>query len=237
MTTDLLLSRTTEASFVPTDLNTVLWLDPIDAATVTTTTSGSDELIDQVNDKSGLSNHAIGTGTGRPKYVSGEIDFTGGATGFALTNNIQESVLNLFYLIRTTDTRWLFFSIGGSNHGLVANSGNTSTFLTSNFGSPTFYKDGNLQSYANRGAAYTALSTGNLVMAETIAADSTSWTIPFNIGNHPFGFDIEGECVEIVLVAGSITTLERQKMEGYLAHKHGLTGSLDVTHPYKTTAP
>lgn len=41
-----------------------------------------------------------------------------------------------------------------------------------------------------------------------------------------------------VLIGTTIpTTLERQKLEGYLAHRWGLTGNLDVAHPYKSSPP
>jgi hypothetical protein len=46
-----------------------------------------------------------------------------------------------------------------------------------------------------------------------------------------------GGIAEIVIVHGDISTGTRQKLEGYLAHKWGLTGSLPGGHPYKTNAP
>jgi len=33
---------------------------------------------------------------------------------------------------------------------------------------------------------------------------------------------------------GSLTDADRQKIEGYLAHKFGLTGKLASDHPYKS---
>jgi hypothetical protein len=42
---------------------------------------------------------------------------------------------------------------------------------------------------------------------------------------------------EIVLVSSVITITNRQKLEGYLAHKWGLTANLPSDHPYKTVAP
>jgi hypothetical protein len=41
----------------------------------------------------------------------------------------------------------------------------------------------------------------------------------------------------LVLADGTETTTERQKIEGYEAHKWGLTGNLDAGHPYKNSAP
>jgi hypothetical protein len=43
-----------------------------------------------------------------------------------------------------------------------------------------------------------------------------------------------GQIKEIVVVSDNT---DRQKIEGYLAHKWGLTDSLPVDHPYKTSPP
>jgi hypothetical protein len=42
---------------------------------------------------------------------------------------------------------------------------------------------------------------------------------------------------EFIVAEGVVSTAIRQKLEGYLAHKWGLTGSLPSGHPYKTTVP
>ena len=36
---------------------------------------------------------------------------------------------------------------------------------------------------------------------------------------------------------GTVDLTERQKIEGYLAHKWGLAANLPADHPYKTEAP
>ena len=48
---------------------------------------------------------------------------------------------------------------------------------------------------------------------------------------------LNGSIAEVVFTNGKQSTTDRQKMEGYLAHKWGLTGNLSASHPYKTTAP
>jgi hypothetical protein len=45
------------------------------------------------------------------------------------------------------------------------------------------------------------------------------------------------ELSEIVVTHSTMTTTDRQKLEGYLAHKWGLTANLPIAHPYKTTSP
>jgi hypothetical protein len=46
-----------------------------------------------------------------------------------------------------------------------------------------------------------------------------------------------GALGEMLVVIGEVTTANRQRIEGYLAHRWGLTGSLAGDHPYKTQAP
>jgi hypothetical protein len=47
----------------------------------------------------------------------------------------------------------------------------------------------------------------------------------------------QGTISELVSYNLSLTTSDRQKIEGYLAWKWGLTGSLPSTHPYKNSRP
>jgi len=47
----------------------------------------------------------------------------------------------------------------------------------------------------------------------------------------------DGIVGEIIVVDGISTIENRQKIEGYLAHKWGLTGNLPSNHPYKTKKP
>ncbi|MCU0273940.1 MAG: fibronectin type III domain-containing protein, partial [Acidimicrobiales bacterium] len=48
---------------------------------------------------------------------------------------------------------------------------------------------------------------------------------------------LNGAMSEIVLVAADLSTADRQRLEGYLAHKWGTTASLPTGHPYKTVPP
>jgi trimeric autotransporter adhesin len=48
---------------------------------------------------------------------------------------------------------------------------------------------------------------------------------------------MNGKMSEVVMVSSTLPTDDRQKLEGYLAWKWGLTANLPVDHPYKTTPP
>ena len=67
------------------------------------------------------------------------------------------------------------------------------------------------------------------------AADSTKPVLLGKVsdGTIPFG----GELAEVVLVGREVSLSERQKIEGYLANKWGLTIFLPSDHPYRDRAP
>ena len=56
-------------------------------------------------------------------------------------------------------------------------------------------------------------------------------------GNHNGSNFPDGSLRELIVWNESIPNSERQKLEGYLAHKWGLEGNLDVSHPYKLEPP
>jgi hypothetical protein len=62
-------------------------------------------------------------------------------------------------------------------------------------------------------------------------ANSTGGTPPQD------GFYLNGSVNEILVYLGSMTSTQRQTVEGYLAWKWGLQASLPGTHPYSSAAP
>lgn len=55
-------------------------------------------------------------------------------------------------------------------------------------------------------------------------------------GNKNSGY-ITGQFAEALIVESDITSATRQRIEGYLAHKWGLTSLLENGHPYKNFSP
>jgi hypothetical protein len=49
------------------------------------------------------------------------------------------------------------------------------------------------------------------------------------------GYDVD--IAESVYVNAVVSTADRERLEGYLAHKWGLTANLPSSHPYKSSAP
>jgi hypothetical protein len=99
---------------------------------------------------------------------------------------------------------------------------------------------------APRGATGAYRTNGNLLQSTTSNVGTSTMDVsgpPVRIGaysnsdNNPIGW-FNGTISELILISGALVgTLERQKLEGYLAHKWGLEASLPVGHPYKTTGP
>ena len=67
------------------------------------------------------------------------------------------------------------------------------------------------------------------------AADNAN---TLNVGGTPaVGSVFSGEMAELILIKGAVSTGERQKIEGYLAHRYGVQSNLPVSHPYRNNPP
>lgn len=71
----------------------------------------------------------------------------------------------------------------------------------------------------------------------TINAPLGTGGTPLQVGSFNGGFFMDGKIAEIVLLPSVISLSDRQKAEGYLAHKWGFAGNLDAGHPYKSAPP
>lgn len=96
------------------------------------------------------------------------------------------------------------------------------------------YGGGTMLSHLNgsqtfSGSASTAGNTSNTAAAFPLAIGATVAGSPSDAA------DID--LAAVVIGNFNLTTTERQKLEGWAAHKYGLTASLPSGHPYKTTAP
>ena len=103
---------------------------------------------------------------------------------------------------------------------------------------------------ANTGSFFTLIKTGSGAGTAHVAGTlNNTFTIQgsglsntpslgsaFILGQYP-GLFYNGKMAEIIISNYSWDTSERQQVEGYLAHKWGLTSSLPNDHPYKSTAP
>jgi hypothetical protein len=232
-----------------------LWLDAEDTASITL--NGSN--VSQWNDKSGNNRHVSqGVAASQPAYS---------ATGFNNKPTIQHDGVNDFLLADTTAQAIgsqaftllgairfpTSISIGSYIISLRETSGQSMTrgylYRTSN----TF-----LSAWGDPFAAAPSIpvvdGTNNILgvqrrtggVAENfvngVAGGSITATFPSPFGRMSLGALLQGEFTdswfsEVVISTGTMTTTDRQKLEGYLAWKWALEANLPVDHPYKTTPP
>lgn len=245
-------------AFAPDDLSSlVLWLDAADVATITK--DGSNNVSDW-NDKSSNEAHATQTSSSqKPDYESSginsqgslrfdgsndELDIPGlmGITGsqnrsvFAVFQQDHTGSDHAIISLGTSSTRQSYhLVVRGSDNlgvGLWADDYNSATLSPGTAaaqaaaildgttrGDITLYLDGSPEVATGTGVVNTA-NPGSSRIGST----------------HGFS-EFDGLIAEVIVYASALSTTDRQKVEGYLAHKWGIIGSLPSGHPYKSTAP
>ena len=227
-----------------------IWLDANDAASITI---DNYYTADEWRDKSGNERH-VSNQVGDPqtglRTINGlnVIDFTSSRMA---TSSIASWLNNTSYTIIAVtqfdnNTQAFMGTEGGGNNQIMHHGYMGSNWTLSQFGG------GNGTSWT------TSLSSTTPVLSVTTAAHPTfeAWingtslgintasstqlsaTGPFNIGRPEsdggWGY-YDGTIAEIIIISDEITSVKRQKIEGYLAHKWGLEGNLPSNHPYATS--
>ena len=144
----------------------------------------------------------------------------------------------------------------GSLNGEFINFGfENSSFSAGRLGSSTYRRAANTAQILNTKNSTSGtflFANGSQVNLNITSQITTSTnTAPSNIGYavdsdlHFGAIRVSGSLLyspaikfaEIVVSSTLLSTANRQKLEGYLAHKWGLTADLTGDHPYKTTVP
>jgi hypothetical protein len=124
------------------------------------------------------------------------------------------------YAFYATNSSW--YSSAGTSAGHKIISATSSANSGSNVGTTTTYtvNGTNATLTSTAGSNYGTIGTG------------------YTIGGFQGGvLRLNGTVAEAVAFPALVDTLTRQKMEGYLAHKWGLTANLPGDHPYKVNPP
>jgi len=243
------------ALWTPADITTALWLDAADSSTITE----SGGAVSQWNDKSGNSRHVSQSTAGnRPVVATASLNSLNTIL-FTQTSILSESIKELrsisaytanrgsiFVALKPASSQQTFGSVFQSRQqGLegfrAAPSPNNQNTVTTGIDTTvgringtsisSFSATGNFHAYA----ANTALILG----AVHPAASNISfiWSIGRDQVGGSDGRGFNGEVAEVVVVSQIDTTATHERIEGYLAHKWGLTAGLPNDHPYKTAAP
>lgn len=236
--------------WTPAQITTELWFDADDASTITL--NGSN--VSQWDDKSGNGRHATqGVAAQQPVYTENAINgnpsltFANTAKSLLMASSVfttnpkvfivlksttgsqaqvplrlQGSINEFLFVLNATSSNQVYFTRRGLEQRPVTHTvTNTTIYFADLF--PTsigdYYINGTLATKQNNIG-----NAGGNANTNVIGADA---------GNaNRFQGDL-AECI----VLSSIDTDTRQLIEGYLAHKWGLTSNLPADHPYKNSAP
>jgi len=246
------------AYWTPALLTTENWYDAADTATITDTAG----VVSQWDDKSGNANHLTAVGSSiftdrRTRNSSNVMDIEEGSY-FRKTAYQLPADCSIFMMAGidavSVNTDALFAIRGGLSQNFQFDSGDTvgdqdqffarfnqTGIGTTNTFSPTTDQKGpsiyELIFDLNGGSDLEVYIDGSSfgTTAYTAQCGANSELLLFT--NRSLSQFPDGCIAEFIVVPSVISTTDRQKMEGYLAWKWGLTAQLDVSHPYKTSRP
>ena len=244
----------------PSLISTALWLDAADASTVT----ASSGLVDEWRDKSGNARHASGTTTARPAYASTTLNGKNTLTFDGSNDRLVTSAVSLhtglysvFAVARAATASTILMvcsqdqsTSSSTRNGqyICTNSATPESIAFDNAGSAftatatSTVTNWNSYSAIRESALITLFANGNTGTGVAITGTAASNANPMTIGSREsnagtFNNHWNGDIAEIIFLASAATTGTRQRIEGYLAHKWGLTASLPAGHPYKANSP
>ena len=255
--------RSSTSIWTPAELpNLALWLDAADSSTITL--NGS--TVSQWNDKSGNARHASQpTAANQPTYTAnglngkpvvtfdGSNDFMTFQTAFGTVTEFNAVIVwrtdasgvgNFDYLYQIGDgSNALSLNAASPNAGVFNGNyyGLSSGVSAVDFNTPAVFNAATITSHRiGAGTAHNFWVNGS---ARTVPAwlqslnvdSSTSGLGRYINGNSHF---LQGYIAEIVFVNNTtLSTADRQLLEGYLAWKWGTAAFLPSGHPYKTNPP
>jgi hypothetical protein len=223
----------------PEYLETLVWLDASDKQTIILNESNT---IDQWSDKSGNGNHFTVPSTWNSPSV-----FEKGINNLDVIRFVKASKHGLgrarpgnhisFHVVlqrQSADPDSILLSNGGSSGNYWACMANNTSAGSADISSLITYFDGTLISNPNRGQFRTSVN-GRIAMWSF--SGSLSWTNFYLGGYNNSSWYLTADLAEIIITDGVLSTEDRQKIEGYLAHKWAITANLPSDHPYKTSKP
>jgi hypothetical protein len=246
-----------EALWTPANITTQLWLDASDSATITLV-SGA---VSQWNDKSGNNRHATQTvSASRPTVATAALNGLDGlnfdgsndfleTVGYIACNNSSSNTVVLAVSESSGTGRrgimgtrpaanaegWFLSYLSGSTaNPAVVFTGVSGASAIGSFRTPDIL---GFQKTATTCQIISFLNTPNTPTTMTLIPVSSIEST--KIGREmtgQAGESLLGKIYEIIEIPTIDATI-RQKAEGYLAHKWGLTANLPSDHPYKTNPP
>jgi len=251
----LAISGSTNAAWTPSSITTRLWLDMDDQTTFTSSSGNVTQIADKsgnsytFNAVSGSTLTAVNTSQNNKNIL--RFDNNSDATSYRSIAFSSTAVHKWFFVVKVTAS--------DSHDALVSFTKNNPTLQILLFnlsGSGTFSGDW----YFNPGSNITSNSTNllNQWVILSMELDIPNNRVTASLNTTPYATNVNQSGLSTmgtgsirlndyqnnadsdwgeVIFTEDATQSNSDKIEGYLAHKWGLTSDLPSNHPYKTTAP
>jgi hypothetical protein len=240
--------------WTPAAITTAVWLDAADSSTITTVSSA----VSQWNDKSGNNRHFTQTTASKQPTVNSAFINNNNTILFSPLNTSNSEIKELtassyvasrgsiFIVLRPGAAQQANASVfqsrasglEGFRAGVVPNNQNT---VTTSIANSVGRINGTEISTFSASALFHTYSANQTLILGAVYPAASSVTVQWGVGRdlspNPDGRGFVGNVAEIVVLAQIDVLTTHQRIEGYLAHKWGITSNLPFDHPYKNTAP
>ena len=220
-------------AFDVNDLSPALWLDAADASTITETGG----KVSQWDDKSGNNNHLSQSNSSyQPQYNPTQLNGQGGVDFHQNKKLFSSDTPTIKYVITVIEAQSATWT--GFHSMLDGRSGRIGGLRQS--GQTGFHNEP-LAKWED-GVINTDNIFNSIDNPHIIGYTPTSNASPISGGLTVGSYDSTNSGgnatqYEIIALSSEPSQEDRQKLEGYLAHKWGLTANLPQGHPYKETVP
>ena len=255
------LTVTVSAPWTPAEITTAQWLDADDSATITL----NGTTVSKWEDKSGNGRHVEQTTAGsQPAYSTGLLNsknmvvFSNDWMGVTTGGVENECVHHVFYVSHnpTSSNTGCGATTSGTclynkNYGAIshADQGHKGEAICSGTIAAHVHRSNHIHNILYFGKTMSGgnivhfdwqtrtpyLNVNGILLSTGIAAPQTAH-FNYGIGLSHYGA-YYGGIGEKIVILGALSVNDRQKLEGYLAHKWNLAASLHSDHPYKSAAP
>jgi len=248
-----------DKAWTPAEINTFAWYDASDSSTITKNALNE---VSQWNDKSGNGNHATQTtGASQPSTNTSTrnglnvLDFSSDFLVSPININRSTmpdlSIFTVFASKSTTGNDGLFGSDNGGwdrfallnfdlNEGAewgISNAEGTIPFEPARTPDTDYHVLSIVLDNGVSNGSLVSLDGATPTAFTESAGDGSHNTTAIGALNHKGHYSMNAYLAEMIFIDSLVSTSDRHKIEGYLAHKWGLVANLPSGHPYKSSAP
>lgn len=251
----LAISGSTNAAWNPSSITTRLWLDMDDQTTFTSSGGNVTAIADKsgnnynFNAAGGSTLTAVNTAQNNKNIL--RFDSNSDATSFTSIAFSSTAVHKFYFVVKVTasdnhDALVTFTKNNPTLQMIMFNMSGAGVFSGDWYINPGTSMTGNSTNLLNQwvmlsaefdipnGQASLALNATEYNTNVTQSGLSTMGAMSVKLNDYQNNADSDwGEAIFVE----DVTQTNSDKIEGYLAHKWGLTSNLPSSHPYKTTAP